>query len=126
MCRRPPRSTRTDTLLPYTTLFRSGSTRAASSFETPARLTPRRLLRMRWIFHSRKRSPHAEEPAKRASRSKHDSITGIGDFTPSESYQVLRLQLWNAPMYRTVPDFARLTTAWVVAHAFSRRSARVR
>src|SRR3546814_1942993 len=29
MIRRPPRSTRTDTLLPYTTLFRSQQTRAA-------------------------------------------------------------------------------------------------
>src|SRR3546814_17954086 len=30
MIRRPPRSTRTDTLFPYTTLFRSGSARTAS------------------------------------------------------------------------------------------------
>src|SRR3546814_4092864 len=30
MIRRPPRSTRTDTLFPYTTLFRSGQARAAS------------------------------------------------------------------------------------------------
>src|SRR3546814_9674852 len=29
MIRRPPRSTRTDTLFPYTTLFRSGPRRAA-------------------------------------------------------------------------------------------------
>src|SRR3546814_16576211 len=29
MIRRPPRSTRTDTLFPYTTLFRSGSARLA-------------------------------------------------------------------------------------------------
>src|SRR3546814_7703393 len=32
MIRRPPRSTRTDTLFPYTTLFRSHSTCAWSSF----------------------------------------------------------------------------------------------
>src|SRR3546814_15478961 len=31
MIRRPPRSTRTDTLFPYTTLFRSRQTRARSS-----------------------------------------------------------------------------------------------
>src|SRR3546814_5715025 len=30
MIRRPPRSTRTDTLFPYTTLFRSGAERARS------------------------------------------------------------------------------------------------
>src|SRR3546814_5059313 len=34
MIRRPPRSTRTDTLFPYTTLFRSGRSRRAG----PARL----------------------------------------------------------------------------------------
>src|SRR3546814_4655193 len=32
MIRRPPRSTRTDTLFPYTTLFRSGTARMASRF----------------------------------------------------------------------------------------------
>src|SRR3546814_6621441 len=31
MIRRPPRSTRTDTLFPYTTLFRSGKRRVCSS-----------------------------------------------------------------------------------------------
>src|SRR3546814_8551025 len=31
MIRRPPRSTRTDTLFPYTTLFRSGDTEQAAS-----------------------------------------------------------------------------------------------
>src|SRR3546814_12304484 len=48
MIRRPPRSTRTDTLFPYTTLFRSGDTLTASdvavargqaSFGDPARVT---------------------------------------------------------------------------------------
>src|SRR3546814_7542950 len=32
MIRRPPRSTRTDTLFPYTTLFRSGSVRAGADW----------------------------------------------------------------------------------------------
>src|SRR3546814_12847279 len=37
MIRRPPRSTRTDTLFPYTTLFRSGPARRASGrHERPA------------------------------------------------------------------------------------------
>src|SRR3546814_674311 len=35
MIRRPPRSTRTDTLFPYTTLFRSASAPAASSDRPP-------------------------------------------------------------------------------------------
>src|SRR3546814_17298396 len=32
MIRRPPRSTRTDTLFPYTTLFRSGSTKVKEGY----------------------------------------------------------------------------------------------
>src|SRR3546814_17677827 len=35
MIRRPPRSTRTDTLFPYTTLFRSGKDRRGSSSPEP-------------------------------------------------------------------------------------------
>src|SRR3546814_8087859 len=42
MIRRPPRSTRTDTLFPYTTLFRSAAGRAADQFHVPqGRLNPR-------------------------------------------------------------------------------------
>src|SRR3546814_10506114 len=37
MIRRPPRSTRTDTLFPYTTLFRSGKRRDADLSEEPRR-----------------------------------------------------------------------------------------
>src|SRR3546814_11654927 len=37
MIRRPPRSTRTDTLFPYTTLFRSGVAGDAAASRRPAR-----------------------------------------------------------------------------------------
>src|SRR3546814_9051363 len=37
MIRRPPRSTRTDTLVPYTTLFRSGDIRAVPAARDPHR-----------------------------------------------------------------------------------------
>src|SRR3546814_12453047 len=52
MIRRPPRSTRTDTLFPYTTLFRSwsvGLERDAISFAEPAscRWRPARFVRPR-------------------------------------------------------------------------------
>src|SRR3546814_18200897 len=43
MIRRPPRSTRTDTLFPYTTLFRSAGVRSGSASDGPAR--DRRCLR---------------------------------------------------------------------------------
>src|SRR3546814_15744482 len=42
MIRRPPRSTRTDTLFPYTTLFRSG--RRAEFFKPPKRKPARKTL----------------------------------------------------------------------------------
>src|SRR3546814_2843639 len=42
MIRRPPRSTRTDTLFPYTTLFRSPSRAAAYNGRAPRRCRPRR------------------------------------------------------------------------------------
>src|SRR3546814_1562378 len=37
MIRRPPRSTRTDTLFPYTTLFRSPTARPGAAFRRPPR-----------------------------------------------------------------------------------------
>src|SRR3546814_16682304 len=59
MIRRPPRSTRTDTLFPYTTLFRSASQVAIASLVMPARGMPRhagevltmvRISRSDWIL----------------------------------------------------------------------------
>src|SRR3546814_2651547 len=41
MIRRPPRSTRTDTLFPYTTLFRSGQEAGRSTPSAPRRREPR-------------------------------------------------------------------------------------
>src|SRR3546814_8444533 len=51
MLRRPPRSTRTDTLLPYTTLFRSpvidlNTVHAVNGYEHPTAVKQRTLLRM--------------------------------------------------------------------------------
>src|SRR3546814_3909138 len=40
MIRRPPRATRTDTLFPYTTLFRSGTARKSAAKKTAARRKP--------------------------------------------------------------------------------------
>src|SRR3546814_4925401 len=54
MIRRPPRSTRTDTRFPYTTLFRSHRSRAPR----PSRRTDRSHLcsgRTRWLLHLRHR-----------------------------------------------------------------------
>src|SRR3546814_7312129 len=49
MRRRPPRSTRTDTLFPYTTLFRSMATsRCASLGRITGAIEPRLPLDLRW------------------------------------------------------------------------------
>src|SRR3546814_15933038 len=64
MIRRPPRSTRTDTLFPYTTLFRSGAEIeddrfVARRFERDARgVAAVEAVR---VAGTRCRSPHAEE-----------------------------------------------------------------
>src|SRR3546814_1018104 len=50
MIRRPPRSTRTDTLFPYTTLFRSGATGKAGAKD---------LLRLLAVLAARRHHPFA-------------------------------------------------------------------
>src|SRR3546814_14470546 len=74
MIRRPPRSTRTDTLFPYTTLFRSPATRASSC---PPRTQPdvstlsmprARLARMKsllFLAAALRGRPHECPPAHR-------------------------------------------------------------
>src|SRR3546814_2720480 len=84
MIRRPPRSTRTDTLFPYTTLFRSihrGGPQlraqdlvrlagcvvadACNAVVRASRRPLRGLLSMRTSLSAMKNPPHPEEPARR-------------------------------------------------------------
>src|SRR3546814_9442679 len=55
MIRRPPRSTRTDSLVPYTTLFRSDRFQAASSENTAKQL---RMVKTNEVY-----TPRSEENA---------------------------------------------------------------
>src|SRR3546814_11215149 len=55
MIRRPPRSTRTDTLFPYTTLFRSASTRPTTTHRPISRPSERRWNR--WVRRRRATYP---------------------------------------------------------------------
>src|SRR3546814_2718643 len=67
MIRRPPRSTRTDTLFPYTTLFRSGGGLRAlwgAPSAAPSNLNP---LRARGIFAARKDNHMAAKKQKDSS-----------------------------------------------------------
>src|SRR3546814_1915616 len=61
MIRRPPRSTRTDTLFPYTTLFRSAVRRAVPPCD---RGRPRRARRFR--HRQRRLQARLDEPARAA------------------------------------------------------------
>src|SRR3546814_1382491 len=66
MIRRPPRSTRTDTLFPYTTLFRSSSSlarRFAATIHIIGSCLP--LCNHRRIFPIRKRSSGEQQDAER-------------------------------------------------------------
>src|SRR3546814_17870302 len=89
MIRRPPRSTRTDTLFPYTTLFRSLHTRGpdggASAASTAFRREPDRDIEVRRAPDApgrrngvargtRDRTPGAVEPAGRV-------LAGFGSLT---------------------------------------------
>src|SRR3546814_3136656 len=56
MIRRPPRSTRTDTLFPYTTLFRSMS---HDAWRWKGSLRSRRISYRRWVGRLRTRIQHA-------------------------------------------------------------------
>src|SRR3546814_9725954 len=59
MIRRPPRSTRTDTLFPYTTLFRSARCSARESHARPA--SPRNARRRSLCRGSRRSEEHTSE-----------------------------------------------------------------
>src|SRR3546814_4069941 len=80
MIRRPPRSTRTDTLFPYTTLFRSLSRTLAPIPHRPVRAAPHRrtphsLHRPRDPFRlsAPRRRPSDRSPNRKSCRNSHRS-----------------------------------------------------
>src|SRR3546814_8112230 len=61
MIRRPPRSTRTDTLFPYTTLFRSTANGCAASCRTPAETRASNAVRRRRLIFINRSEEHTSE-----------------------------------------------------------------
>src|SRR3546814_9409489 len=62
MIRRPPRSTRTDTLFPYTTLFRSHAVSSAVFFQVVQRIDTRKIVESLLLFleaYGRESNRHA-------------------------------------------------------------------
>src|SRR3546814_17189628 len=64
MIRRPPRSTRTDTLFPYTTLFRSGADRDQRNRLVARSKTDGGDLRLVTDLHDEERHQRGEERAE--------------------------------------------------------------
>src|SRR3546814_16025859 len=66
MMRRPPRSTRTDTLFPYTTLFRSGYSRShhADHVVAPQLRHQRKVGPRQWNHRSERRSGRGQKRRK--------------------------------------------------------------
>src|SRR3546814_11429667 len=64
MIRRPPRSTRTDTLFPYTTLFRSAAAPSRPRSRGPCRRSPCRISSRRRVL--RGSAPTAVRPIRRS------------------------------------------------------------
>src|SRR3546814_13058647 len=74
MIRRPPRSTRTDTLLPYTTLFRSFSSEC-SSYRIEWQ---QRLIYVQWRFVRQAHAPSQQEGMAHDLRLLLDAIAAKG------------------------------------------------
>src|SRR3546814_6732159 len=102
MIRRPPRSTRTDTLFPYTTLFRSapaqGSRRAGHQEQDRRRQVPRRqrseehtselqsLMRISYaVFCLKKKTVQKETPSTKQQTANKKTNAHIEHHKPKET-----------------------------------------
>src|SRR3546814_8841756 len=80
MIRRPPRSTRTDTLFPYTTLFRSQCFRLGLSNRAARQRAARYIQRLLWpprlcdrrLIQSGRRTGHRQKPRRLSGHSWRD------------------------------------------------------
>src|SRR3546814_2162577 len=91
MRRRPPRSTRTDTLFPYTTLFRSPPRGAEEAPAPPGRADRPPPVESRWA-HAQARHPRASRPVAAACRSRSEEHTSELQSLMRISYAVFCLK----------------------------------
>src|SRR3546814_5945792 len=78
MIRRPPRSTRTDTLIPYTTLFRSANPEKQKASEK------------RW--QEENRELHLKSKIKRQAKRRAQAVSSGGEFTAEDIDAMLAAQ----------------------------------
>src|SRR3546814_9703625 len=112
MIRRPPRSTRTDTLSPYTTLFRSIATPEANGFGFPA---------PHWLFATLRSATEALRPAAGFPQAVPASVSDISPI--GQQRRSLRPRIPEARhahrrcfRHHTVPDL-RYANSIADAHA---------
>src|SRR3546814_19572852 len=87
MIRRPPRSTRTDTLFPYTPLFRSGRSHADGANMLAAALGPRGTVIWRAFVYS------ADDDSDRAKQAYAEFVPLDGRFA-----ETVLVQVTNGPV----------------------------
>src|SRR3546814_7621660 len=83
MIRRPPRSTRTDTLFPYTTLFRSAGRGAQAALGRPGRSAQ--------ALAGRGRGAHRRAPPVRALGRRPAAVRGRSEEHTSELQSLMRI-----------------------------------
>src|SRR3546814_10025966 len=112
MIRRPPRSTRTDTLFPYTTLFRSVGRHPCHPFGRRAR-DAHRLERLRRDPRAAHRGTYLEWPAARTG---HRQCRGGAPVTRTLALLLAAATLPAAPAVAQTPSADRKSTRLNSSH----------
>src|SRR3546814_1291840 len=96
MRRRPPRSTRTDTLFPYTTLFRSRADKPRASRRCPGKASGCHLAGVTWPVSLDRAGPDSENAVERANaeqpgNERHDADQARSEEHTSELQSLMRI-----------------------------------
>src|SRR3546814_3442065 len=96
MIRRPPRSTRTDTLFPYPTLFRSHRALGRSSFIAAARTVDRKLDAISSAF---------------------DFLLSVSPINSGQAYERFKASKWDAQPVRSEEHTSELQSLMRISYA---------
>src|SRR3546814_2022945 len=105
MIRRPPRSTRTDTLFPYTTLFRSCPSSPRKADERENRASPRPGPVQELYYHRVEHLPPAySRSAKSMEVASMEDHAGYGQFCPVAMASEVLCRRWTTLVIRELLD----------------------
>src|SRR3546814_19643360 len=107
MIRRPPRSTRTDTLFPYTTLFRSPPRDAGARRKTDDQLHADAAIALA--------VEHRHEARRRAGRVRHHGGAGFAHAQDGDAGGVVRLSLLLVAATLAAAPLAAQEPHWVAS-----------